>query len=166
MKSTTILLAGLSAVLFSFAPTVPLQGGELSPSMIQPMLAGLGYEPKAAGSGLWEITLSKDGLDVPVAIGLSSSGRKLWITVFLGELDARAKANSDRLLKLLKRNYEIQPTHFFISSQESSPPGNPQDVLKIGMALDNRGIGSTVLRREIEKLVDDVVSSRKLWEKE
>jgi hypothetical protein len=162
MKSIPVFLAGLTLGVAVFASLAPVPQGELRPGSLQPLLAGLGYEPKETAPGLWEVVATKDGLDIPIAVGLSESGRKLWMTVYLGELDEKAKTDAPRLLELLRKNYEIQPTHFFLT--KGTAVESP-DALKMGLAIDNRGISAASLKREVDKMVDDVLGSRPLWQK-
>jgi hypothetical protein len=162
MKTISALLAGLaiaSTLLFGG----PAQG-ELTANSIPPLLTGLGFDPKPSGTGTWDIVSSRGGLDVPIAVALSQSGRKLWMTVFLAELDDKWRADPAKLLELLRKNYEIQPAQFFIV-KDAPASGPVKDSLKVAVALDNRGILPVDLKREIDKLTDDVVSSRVLWEK-
>lgn len=155
MKAISLVLAGfaMGASVF-FTPTPEPIQLDLRPTSIRPLLEGMRYEAKDLGENNWEVVVSKGGLDVPIAVGLSSSGRKLWLTTYLSEVTAKLKADPDRLIKILEKNFEIQPTHFFIS----------QTSLKAGMALDNRGIGAVVLKRELEKMAEDVAASKSLWE--
>jgi len=162
MKGIPIFIAGLAAGTVLFSSNITQ--GELTPNSISPLLAGLGFEPKESGAGTWDITSTRGGLDVPIAVALSKSGRKLWMTVFLAELDDKSRADAPRLLELLRKNFETQPGHFFIV-KEAPTSGPVKDSLKMAIALDNRGITPADLKREIEKLTDDVVGSRTLWEK-
>lgn len=162
MKGIPVFLAGL-ALGSTFLLHQPGQG-ELTSNSIPPLLAGLGFEPKESGVGTWDITSTRGGLDVPIAVALSKSGRKLWMTVFLAELDDKARADAPRLLELLRKNFETQPGHFFVV-KEMLTSGPIKDSLKMAIALDNRGITPADLKREIDKLTDDVVGSRALWEK-
>jgi hypothetical protein len=162
MKGIPVFLAGLA--LGSTFLMQPLNQGELTPNSIPPLLAGLGFEPKESGPGTWDITSTRGGLDVPIAVALSKSGRKLWMTVFLTELDDKTRADAPRLLELLRKNFETQPGHFFVV-KDAPTSGPVKDSLKMAIALDNRGITPADLKREIDKLSDDVVGSRALWEK-
>ena len=163
MKGIPVFLAGIgvgSTLLLS----QPGQVGELTPNSIPPLLTGLGFDPKESGAGTWDITSTRGGLDVPIAVALSKSGRKLWMTVFLAEFDDKKRADAVGLLELLRKNFEIQPAQFFVVKEE--PASGPiKDSLKVAVALDNRGITPADLKREVDKLTDDVVNSRTLWEK-
>lgn len=162
MKTIHAFLASLavgSTLLLSVLPQ-----GELTASSIPPLLTGLGFDPKPSGTGTWDIVSTRGGLDVPIAVALSQSGRKLWMTVFLAELDDKWRADPTKLLELLRKNYEIQPAQFFVV-KDAPASGPVKDSLKVAVALDNRGILPADLKREIDKLTDDVVNSRALWEK-
>lgn len=163
MKGIPVFLSGLAVGSSTLLGNLE-QVGELTPNSIPPLLTGLGFEPKESATGTWEITSARGGLDVPIAVALSKSGRKLWMTVFLAELDDKRRADAGGLLELLRKNYEIQPAQFFVV-REVPASGPVKDSLKIAVALDNRGITPVELKREIDKLTDDVVSSRTLWEK-
>ena len=163
MKGIPVFLAGLAVGSTAFL-NISGQAGELTPNSIPPLLTGLGFTPKESGAGTWEITSTRGGLDVPIAVALSKSNRKLWMTVFLAEFDDKRRADAVALLELLRKNFDIQPAHFFVVKEE--PASGPiKDSLKVAVALDNRGITPADLKREIEKLSDDVVGSRALWEK-
>ena len=162
MKTISALLAGLAvgSTVFLSSPTQ----GELTPNSIPPLLTGLGFDPKESGAGTWDIVSTRGGLDVQIAVALSQSGRKLWMTVFVADLDDKWRADSAKLLELLRKNYEIQPAQFFVV-KDAPTAGPVKDSLKVAVALDNRGILPSDLKREIDKLTDDVVGSRSLWEK-
>ena len=163
MKGIPVFLAGL-AVGSTFLLHRPEQIGELTSTSIPLLLTGLGFAPKESGTGTWEITSTRGGLDVPIAVALSKSNRKLWMTVFLAEFDDKRRTDAVGLLELLRKNFEIQPAQFFVVKEE--PASGPiKDSLKVAVALDNRGITPADLKREIDKLTDDVVGSRAVWEK-
>ena len=162
MKGIPVFIAGLAtgAMLLSSNASQ----GELTPNSIPPILTGLGFDPKPSGTGTWDIVSTRGGLDVPIAVALSQSGRKLWMTVFLAEFDDKARADAPRLLELLRKNFETQPGHFFVV-KDAPTSGPVKDSLKMAIALDNRGIVPSDLKREIDKLTDDVVASQSLWQK-
>lgn len=155
MRAITLVLAGFALGASAFyAPTPAPVQLEMRPQGIRPLLEGMGFEPKELGENNWEVVVSKGGLDVPIAVGMSSSGRKLWLTTYLGEVTDKLKTDPARLVKILEKTFEIQPTHFFIS----------ETSLKAGMGLDNRGIGPAILKRELDKFAEDIAGSRELWE--
>ncbi|HQU18195.1 MAG TPA: hypothetical protein PLA92_04005, partial [Fimbriimonadaceae bacterium] len=60
----------------------------------------------------------------------------------------------DRPLKMLRANFEVQPSQFYITKS---------DKLMMGIALDNRNIHPAILRRNVDKVAKDVASTQALW---
>jgi hypothetical protein len=154
MKLAVSIMAISLAAGGIFANGLWQGAAELKPGEIQPMLDGMGLDSKDLGAGTYQVLLTQDGLDIPVGVGLSKSGRKLWLTVNLGAIKPDTKADAAKLMKFLERQYDIQPTQFYVS----------KDILKLGAAIDNRGITPAVLRRELDKVVDDTVKTKDLWQ--
>jgi hypothetical protein len=151
-------LIGLAALSGAVALVPFFQApAEIKPADLKPMLDGMGYESKVlnaeAGKEKYEFKLTKGGLDVPMAIEISPSGRYIWLTVFLGKgPDAASPKNS----QLLHQNAKQQPTQFYITDKEN---------LMIALPVENRAMTAIILRRNVDKLVDDVVSSQAMWSK-
>jgi hypothetical protein len=131
------------------------QSGEFTDSTLKSSLAGLGYEPKDLGDGLYEITVEQKDLTVPLRAFLSKSKLKLWLSVTVMLKDGVAKLTRDDLQKLLEKNVDIGPAHFMIEA----------GVLKIKMPIDNRGITPAILRKELDYIGQRVSDTRDLWQK-
>jgi hypothetical protein len=159
VMSALFLLSGLAisqGLAAESAPAASSATAPLDPAALKAMVSGLGYETNDlksdASKGKFEFTLSKDGLNVPIAAEITSSTNYIWLTSRLGT--SRPDLNFE---ELLKSNASIQPCQFFISSK---------NALMIAIAIDNRAVTPVVLRRNIELLSNAVVSTKSLWLKE
>jgi hypothetical protein len=140
-----------------FAIASPAQAGQLDAAGLKGMIEGLGYEPKVLvsdpGKEKWEITVKRTDFTVPVALEISPSRNFIWLTCFLGDAPAES---SSKNAAMLKRNAQIQPTMFYVSDKGS---------LMLGVAAENRALSAAILKRHLDKLVDDVVATSSLWNK-
>lgn len=153
------LFAALLALTAAFGAlvSVPAKAGQsedkLDAAKLKTMIEGLGYETKflnkEVGKEKYEFKIVKTKLDVPMAAELSPSTNYVWFTVFLG-----ASKPNHKFEDMLKKNSEIQPSQFYITSK-----GN----LMMAIAMDNRGVSPAVMKRNLDKLSDDVEATQDLW---
>ena len=156
-----VCLASFAAIGFLSAPKA-MAGGQtgsdkLDAASMKSMVEGLGYELKElngeAGKEKYEFTITKSGLDIPIACEISASRNYVWLTVFLGEAP-KGSAGASKFENFLKDNFQIQPSFFYITSK-----GN----LMCGIALENRAMSPAIMKRNIEKLSDDVAKTKDHW---
>ncbi|KAA0238352.1 MAG: hypothetical protein EDM74_06955 [Armatimonadetes bacterium] len=95
--------------------------------------------------------VSREGLDIPLAAEVSASKNYVWLTAYFGQIPTDF---GDRPLKMLRANFEVQPSQFYITKS---------DKLMMGIALDNRNIHPAILRRNVDKVAKDVASTQALW---
>lgn len=149
----SVLCALGAALLTSNSAVAGGNQDKLNGASLKTMIEGLGYETKAlneeAGKEKYEFKINKAGFDIPIAAEVSPSTNYVWLTVFLGAVKPTHKFE-----ELLKQNTKIQPSQFYITSKGS---------LMVGIALDNRQINPAVLRRNIDKVSEDVSGSSTLW---
>lgn len=158
MKYKSLITAGiLLTCTFILPGNLKAQNCDpISRSKLKEMLVQLGHTVKdletAPGKEKYEITITRDGFDVPVAYEISGSNNYIWLTVFLG----KPPSGSDILnASLLKQNFKIQPCLFYITNK-----GN----LLMGLPVDNRGINNALLRRYNEFIPARVVETKSFWE--
>lgn len=116
-------------------------------------LVTLGYKPKALGNGVLEIQVDREDETVFVAVSMSASLTKIWLTGNYGVLTESEKADPAFLMSLLEKNGEIQPVHFYVRKGK----------LNIGVPVDNRIATNAVLKREITNFADCVVKTKAFW---
>jgi hypothetical protein len=125
---------------------------------VSKMVQGMGYELKTlnteVGKEKYEFTISKGGLDIPIAAEVSPSKNYIWFTIFFGEAPVAAQANGAKMHALLNWNFKVQPAQFYITDK-----GN----LMMAYAIDNRNVTPALMRRVIDKIVDDAVRSKDAW---
>lgn len=115
-------------------------------------LTDLGYEPKELSADKkWEVKVTTEKFNIPVSTELSTSGNYIWLTAFLG-----AAPTDETAGKLLRRNFKIQPSQFYVTDK-----GN----LLIGLACENRAMSNAIMRKALDKLCGDVASSSEDWSK-
>lgn len=136
-----------------------VQGEErLDGPAVNKLINGLGYETKVLvadpGKEKYEFKVTRGGLDIPIAAEVSASKNFIWLTVFFGEAPKPAEASGVKMHNLLTWNGRIQPCQFYITEK-----GN----LMMGMAVDNRNVNAVVMKKWIDKIVDDSVRSQEAW---
>lgn len=138
-------------------PGAPAQVPEfkIKKETLKSTLVKLGYEPRELGNGVLEVEVDKADETIFVAVSLSSSLAKIWLTSNLGILTEREKADSAFLLKLLERNGEIQPIHFYVRKGK----------LSLGNPLDNRSTTPALLGKEITNFADAVLKMKEYWDR-
>jgi hypothetical protein len=122
---------------------------------LKTMLAGLGHEVKETAPGIYDISITAAGLKIPTRAFLSKSKTKLWLSVALLKKEGVDKLTQDDLRKVLEKNVDVGPCHFMIEG----------GMLKMKMALDNRGLTPVLLRSEIDYLAARVGDSKATWQR-
>lgn len=160
MKRIAILglaLPGLLAIFLlpmGFAGAV--QSGQWDTAQLKKAINDLGYETKelvsTPGKEKYEFTLTRGDLDIPIAAEISGSKSYVWLTVFLGPSPSAPNAKHS---ELLKATFKIAPCHFYVTDKGS---------LMCGIPIENRSMANSLLRKNIDKIADDVVSTRSIWE--
>ncbi len=132
--------------------------GQHDAASLKKSLEELGYEIKnivtEPGKEKYAVTLEKGGLTLPIGVEISPSRGYLWLTLNLGAAPADS-APASRFAELLKANAQIQPSLFYITKSGR---------LMIGHPTENRAVTNAQLRRNIEKIADDVVIKKAIWE--
>jgi hypothetical protein len=125
---------------------------------VNKMVNGLGFETKIINSEVgkekYEFTITRGGLDIPIAAEVSASKNFIWLTVFFGEAPKAAEASGVKMHTLLNWNFKVQPCQFYITDK-----GN----LMLAIAIENRNVTPLIMKRWVEKLVDDAVRSQDAW---
>ncbi len=148
------------AILFSLFVFSAFQSQQSCNPITRPQLreliSQLGYEIKnintTTGTESYQITTTRNGIDVPVLLSISASNGYIWLTVLLGPAK---KDNPGKILSLMEENKKVQPCSFYI---------NDLDQLMIGLAVDNRGVNNTILRSRIDFISTHVGDSKGLWQ--
>ncbi len=106
-----------------------------------------------AGEEKYEVNHPSTDFNVPVAYEISASTNYIWLTAFLGNAEPVIESKS---VEMLKENSKIQPCFFYITAK-----GN----LMMGLAIENRGVTNTILRKNIDKIVSEVSKTAAIWQK-
>ena len=130
---------------------------QITRAQLRDKLVQLGYDVKDlvkdAGKEKFSVTLTKEGLDIPVAVEISGNTKYIWLTVNLGNPPTQLEAMNNTLLK---KNADIQPSFFYITEGGK---------LMMGLPLNNLGITNAFLRDRMESIAGNVVSTRSLWQR-
>lgn len=123
---------------------------------LKEILIGMGYTVSdiitTPGKEKFEIKTTTPSFNIPIAYEISPSGNFIWLTVSLG------KPKTDSLTQaynLLKQNGAVQPCQFYLTSK-----GN----LMLGLALENRGITPAIIKRNTDKVTQDVSNTSTYWQ--
>lgn len=122
---------------------------------LKTVLVKLGYAPKELGNGVFEVETLRAKEKVFVAVSVSPSENKIWLTGNYGPLTDKEKSDPEFLLSLLEKNSEIQPAHFYVR----------RGKLNIGMPVDNKQITPAALNKEINGFADTVVKTKPFWDR-
>lgn len=164
MEFSVFTLMKLAIVAISLAALAVAQQKPMAPAQpefkikkenLKATLVKLGYEPRELGNGVLEVDVIRGDETMFVAVSLSSSLAKIWLTSNLGALTEREKSDSSFLLKLLERNGEIQPIHFFVRKGK----------LNLGCPVDNRVATGQILGKEIINFADTVLKMKDYWDR-
>ncbi len=153
-----IRYTAILAILLILSPVVSQAQdcGPIDRTQLRKMLVELGFEikdlEKAAGKEKYEVTIVKDGLNVPIAYEISPSTNYIWLTVYLGNPTADTSIKN---IALLKQNAKVQPCQFYISEKGR---------LMLGLAIENRGVTNAVLRRHSETVSSRVAETKTYWQ--
>ncbi|MBS1714299.1 MAG: hypothetical protein JST30_08165 [Armatimonadetes bacterium] len=148
--TAAVLSLALGIGVYSVVAAGQVQSeGKLTSDTLKKSLSDLGYETKDLNEKKVEIKITKNGFDVPIAAEISPSTNYIWLTVFLGTDVTDAKAG-----KLIRRNFKVQPSQFYVTEKGS---------LMMAIPVENRSMSNAVLRRALDKLSDDVVSTNEDW---
>ena len=135
------------------AVTAPQSSTALDPAGLKKLIEGLGYEVKDLntdpGKEKFEFQTKTANFNVPVAAELSPSKNYVWLTINLGTNSPTKKHE-----QLLKENANIQPSFFYITSKNN---------LMLAAPMDNREISAAILKRCLEKLINDVDKTSATW---
>lgn len=150
-KTIAIAVAGLGILGTSL---VNQSAEPLDHAALKTMINGLGFETtdlvKDAGKEKYQFTLKTQALNIPVGAEISPSKNYIWFTVSLGPHPTEPSKHLD----LLKQNGKMQPCQFYVTTS-----GN----LMMAVAIDNRGVTASHMKRVVEKLKDDVDASSSIW---
>lgn len=150
-----------SLFLISFVIIASVNGqqscDQITRMQLREKLVQLGYDVKDlvkdAGKEKFSVTLTKEGLDIPIAVEISGNAKYIWLTVNLGNPPSQLEAMNNTLLK---KNADIQPSFFYVTEAGK---------LMMGLPLNNLGITNAFLRDRMESIAGNVVSTRSLWQR-
>ena len=158
MKKQTLFFS-LLLLIFSFFFSITGKAQTCDPitqSRLKEILVQLGYTVKdlntTAGKEKYEAAASTTDFNVPIGFEISASSNYIWLTVFLGKAPGDT---SSAFYNLLKQNFKIQPTFFYITDS-----GN----LMMGLPVDNRGVNNTVMKRYIDFISGKVSETKLYWQ--
>jgi hypothetical protein len=153
----TVAVAGLSAAILAPTWSQAQEQAQLEANQLRDMIKAMGYETKdlvtTPGKEKFEFKITKSDLDIPIAAELSSSKRYIWLTVYLGDT-TKISDYASRADKILRANADVQPCQFYVTKS---------DKLMMGLALENRDLDAPFLRRNVEKVGDDVGRTKDIW---
>lgn len=128
---------------------------ELDHDALKKLITELGYDiketPLEKGGATYEFVEKDEDFTIPILAEISESKRYIWLTVFLGD----PPKDQAKHLALLKHNANIQPVFFYVTNSNK---------LKVGLAIDNRGVTQAHLKRVVGLIVDGVSSTSKDWD--
>ena len=126
---------------------------QLDAAGLKSMIEGLGYEVKDLvtdpGKEKYEFVVKTNGFNVPLGGEISPSKNYIWLTANLG-----AVKTSTKYEELLRANSAIQPSFFYVTKS---------NYLMIALAIENRGVTPSWLKKGIDKVGNDVEAQASVW---
>ena len=107
---------------------------------------------KTEGKEKYEVSHPGPGFNVPLGYEISASTNFIWLTAFLGKPE---NLSDEKSTEMIRKNADIQPCFFYVTAS-----GN----IMMAVAVENRGVTSTILRRHIDKIVADVSKNAAIWQ--
>lgn len=158
MQKLAIYSTALLFCAFTLVKTANSQQtcDQITRTQLREKLVQLGYEVKDLvtdpGKEKFSVTLTKDGLDIPVAAEISGNTKYIWLTVNLGPAPSEGQSLNNTYLK---KNADIQPNFFYITESGK---------LMMGLPLNNLGITNAFLRDRIENIATSVSNTKSFWQ--
>jgi len=157
MRSLTLALT--VGMMLGFASLAPAQeGAALKSAELKAMLVKMGYEVRDVADDLYEITMDRDNWQVFVTLSVSKDGKLVWLDTKFPEITNAEAAPGTAYLRLLQENSNIAPNFFAFNKTDNR--------VHIYRSLDNKGVNSAQLRREITQFDGTVRQTVDLWRPE
>jgi hypothetical protein len=122
------------------------------------MLKELGYEFTTVklnnGVIAHRLNIPHKNRNVPLDISLSSSGSKVWMSVWFTPLPAGQTIPTFVMVQMLETNHRLGPCHFALGAQKQ---------LSLSLSLDNRSLNSEEMRRWIDYYLLAYDQTENLW---
>lgn len=152
---------GLLSIVAAIAALVALcgfvQDTQITRPQLRSMLEQLGYEVKDlvkdAGKEKYTVTVTRGGLDIPIAYEISSNNGYIWLTVNLGDAPSES---SSKNAALLRQNGKIQPCQFYVTEK---------GLLMMGFPVENKNVTNALLRQRTDTIADNVSKTEDIWKK-
>jgi hypothetical protein len=133
--------------------------GALSDTEIADMLRQLGHQVETvkleSGNSFYRVKISKDGTIMTMDVERSPDGSKVWLAAWFKQLGPNEQIPQDILMKMLDVNATQGPCHFACNAKVRQ--------LYLALPLDNRGLTSNEVQRQIEVLFTVFRNSEPLW---
>jgi uncharacterized protein (TIGR03067 family) len=154
MRALPWLGALLAAAAVSTAQ--PPDGGPLTPTQLGEMLEKLGFEPKslAATKDRYQFWIERDGVRFQYNLSLADSRKQLWLSTGLVEIPENAPPAA--LRRLLEENDTLGRPNFVCNKSNRT--------VYLVLPIENQGVTSARLRKEIEQLDGLARKTRPLWQ--
>lgn len=104
----------------------------------------------SSGSKVYQINLVSGGLNVPIALEVSASGKFVWLSAIVGS----GNIAPDRAALALKRISKIGPTIIWDDAVK----------LRFGLPVENRALTQTIVKDAMERLANDIANNRDIWQ--
>jgi hypothetical protein len=140
------------------AKAAPKHADALTDESLKEKLENLGYEPKVikskTGGIMYLLDFERGSYRYVFYCSLATDKSRLWLSSALRPLPTGKDLRADILEKILAKNDDIGPTHFTLRNNR---------YLYLELALENRGITSVRLRKEIDAFAAAIKDNEPLW---
>ncbi|HVK07633.1 MAG TPA: TIGR03067 domain-containing protein [Gemmataceae bacterium] len=166
----TLKTAGRSytaALLVTFAGVAPPAGAQGDP-FVRPVPAAavgtdvlgrflreLGHDPRALSPDVYQVTVERDKWPVHIMLSLSTDGQRVWLESKFAPVSDPDKVSPAVWKRLLEANEKIGPAHFAFDPADKR--------VHLYKSIDNKGLGTDRLRREIEHFDQTVRKTQDYW---
>jgi hypothetical protein len=141
-------------------PATATADQNLTDASLEAMLRGMGYEPTSSKSSsgkrtYYRLILKEDTFTFVFDLSLEVDRSRVAFSAPLPVVKDRDQVPAERLWKLLESNDDIAPAGFSFDKDRKR--------IYLNMAIDNRGITSAVLRKEITQFTRIIERTCPQW---
>lgn len=110
----------------------------------------------------YTVSLERGKFEVHPEVWISTSGKKIWITMEVRPISKGELNNPAYLAKLLAANADVGPAQFY--TQNFGTGANPDWRLGFGYPIDNRAVTDSVVKEALDAYLDDLVKEVPIWQ--
>jgi uncharacterized protein (TIGR03067 family) len=133
----------------------PVPSAAVGTDVLGRFLRDLGHDPKALSPDVYQVTVEREKWPVHIMLSLSTDGQRVWLESKFAPVTEPDKVAPLVWKRLLEANEKIGPAHFAFDPADKR--------VHLYKSIDNKGLGTDRLRREIEHFDQTVRKTQDYW---